>query len=298
MAKNQTRQLEQIPIVNLEESEISVIPSDAIIDETTVPEFRTVSNLNGVTVIDEQGVLHSKRFMKGALSFQSPEEFLSPLLPLLNITGGQLILTGDSEVKNQNTDGSENVSFGRMNLVAKFEIDQDEDIWYEIGILAAFDLGSPKLKVYRGPKTRACLNLNVWGTDDVVKFDISSGINTEVVRNFAASVQEKIAESQSIIRNMKAIKLSPVYTQTIVGKILMQTSAENSANGTSAILRAVNLLNNKDSRYFHKQEDFNLWKMHNALTEHFAEKVNFFDIPEKTKESYRLLSEIVAPPTN
>jgi hypothetical protein len=246
--------------------------------------------IKGYTITDTQNILQSKRFVKGGIEYKSPLEILEPCIKLLSTTGGNLHLTADKEQSNANQDSSINRSFARLNLVSHYEI--DSEMFYEIGVLIAYDLQIPRVKVYRGIKVAACTNLCIFKSDDMVKFDISAGINEEQVQAFIIGLTEQIAEARRIVQRLKALPITPETMQNIIGRMMLGTKEQNLMNGTTSILRAVDLLTDSKSRYYYQQRDFNAWQLFNSFTEYFGEKVNAFDIPEKTRDTFHLLKGI------
>lgn len=242
------------------------------------------------TISDPSNVLNSKRYMKGLIGYQSPQEIFAPVFELLKKLNCKISLQGDSIVKNQNEDGTENIAYGRLNITARYEI--SEEIFYEIGVLAAFDLGIPKLKIYRGARTSACLNLNIWGADDIQKFDVSQGIEISSVNNYIRSISIKIAETKKFVDDLKAVKIPQENLATIIGLLTLKTIEGKTANGINSITSAINLLTDEKSKYFYKQENFNAWLLYNSLTEGYNEKVSFFDIPEKSFQTFKLIKNI------
>lgn len=237
---------------------------------------------------DEKNVLQSKSFKRGGVTYDSPSALLQPVLnSFYNFPSLELTLTGENENTNVNADGSENTSFGRLNLVSKFEI--DDNVFYEVGLLAALDLGTPVIKIYRGAKVRACLNLCIFSSEDTVSFKLADGINHELVGAYLASVVAKIQEAKDIIQGLKGVLIAPELLPQIIGGIVLDSSKKEATNGTNSVLNGIRLLLDSKSKYYHLQNGFNAWDLFNAFTEYFAPKCSVFDIPEKTRDMYKIL---------
>jgi hypothetical protein len=249
-----------------------------------------VNLISGVEVIDPEDILNSKRYLKGAIEYPAPSELLRPAIEALGRTGGRMTLTGSHEAANRNTDGTTNTAYGRLNLICRYEI--DNEMWYEVGVLVAYDMNVPRVKVYRGMKVSACLNLCIWGAEDMVKFDLSAGMNLEIIGQYITSVTAQIERSREIVQRLKGIEIQQNLMGQIIGKMLLHTIEQKAANGTTPILKAADMFSDSKSKYYYKQEGFNAWQLYNGFTEYFAEKVNFFDIPEKTRDTYKLLHDI------
>jgi len=260
MAKSTNRRIIETPVIPAEEIQNAEVISSKL--------------------MDTENVLTSKRYVKGALQFITPAELLKTTLEIFEKEDCNVIIKGSEAVKVAEEDGTENVSFGRVNLLANYKI--DEEISYEIGILTAFDLSSPKLKLYRGAKTNACLNLNVWGAEDIIKVDVSNGINLTILKGFIEQIGEQVKKSRELVDTMKAKKLLPEQVPTLIGDMLFKTISEKYVNGTTTIVQAAQHLTNPESKYYYKREGFNYWDLYNAFTENFNARIALFDIPEKS----------------
>lgn len=257
-------------------------------EEVNVPT-NTTQPTSAITVNDPKDVMNSKRYVKGGAEYKSPGEILQPVIELLAKTSGTLTLTGGNEQSNANTDGSLNVSYGRLNLVACFTI--DKDLFYEIGVLIAFDLQIPKIKIYRGAKVSACLNLCIFEADDVVKFDITNGVNTTLVETYLGQLTARIEKVGQLVTRLKGIQITPVQLEAALGKMMVRTSEDKLAHGTTTILSGIETMTDEKSKYYYKQENFNAWLFFNSFTEYMNKRVNFFDIPDKARDIYSLISE-------
>jgi hypothetical protein len=267
-------------------------PTEPVLTIVKPTESVPVNNLEAIVLHDPLNVLSSKRYVKGGAEYKSPGEILQPVIELLRTTSGKLTLTGANEQNNANNDGTLNVSYGRLNLVARFDIDQE--LFYEIGILIAYDLQIPKIKIYRGAKVSACLNLCIFNAEDVVKFDVSNGVNIELVQTFLGQVTERIAKVHELVTRLKGAKISPEQVETLVGRMMVKTIENKLAHGTTTILSGLDALTDDRSKYYYKQPDFNGWLFFNSFTEYMEKRVNFFDIPDKARDIYSLVSDVSA----
>ena len=242
-----------------------------------------------ITLQDDKNIMQSKRYVRGIVEYMSPSEILDPVLQLLRQTSGKLMLTGSNELSNANADSTLNVSYGRLNLVARFEI--DAEVFYEIGVLIAYDLQIPKIKIYSGAKVSACMNLCIFQADDVVKFDITNGVNLQLVQTFLSQLTDRIAHVSQVIQRLKAVQISPEAMDTIIGRMLIKTTEKKLAHGTTAILSGLDALTDERTKYYYKQPGFNGWLFYNAFTEYMEKRVNFFDIPDKARDIFKLIAE-------
>jgi hypothetical protein len=246
---------------------------------------------NGVLSIKDPGnILHSKRWVTGQVQYPSPIEIFTPMYDLLKSTGGELMVAGEDETKNAEADGTENISYGRMKLTAKYKI--DSELFYELGFLVALNLSHPKVKIYRGAITQSCLNLNVFGSDDVVKFEIANGFNVEIAQNYISSVTKKIKEAVDRVKEMKALKIPQDRLEQIIGKMTLETIKDKLPHGVTVINQAAGMFVDKNNKYYAGQEDFNAWLLYNAMTENNNKK-SAFDIPEKSLSTYELVASVL-----
>lgn len=241
-------------------------------------------------LLDKDNVFTSKQYVKGITSFPTPHNLLNPLLPILQDTGGTLELVGEDKVENRNEDGSGNISFGRVNLTAKYAI--DPELKYSVGVLAAYNLTRPVFKIYQGVEVSACTNLCVFGADQIHKFEASEGFNIDIVRSFLADLSGKIQRSIEVVNRLKAAAIQPSQIPEIVGRMLLasQDKEKKFTNGVTSVLDATRLLTDTSSKYFFGQPGFSQWHLYNAMTESFAQKVSFIDIPEKTRDAFAVMN--------
>jgi hypothetical protein len=246
---------------------------------------------NGILQIKDTGnILNSKRWVTGNVQYPSPIEIFTPMYDLLKSTGGELAVAGEDEVKNAEANGNENISYGRMKLTAKYKI--DTELFYELGFMVALNLAHPKLKIYRGAVTSACLNLNVFGSDDVVKFEIANGFNMEIAQGYIASVVNKIKQAAERVKEMKAVLIPQDKLERIIGKMTLETIEDKLPHGVTVITQAAGMFVDKNNKYFAGQDNFNAWLLYNALTENNNKK-SAFDIPEKSLSTYELVSSVL-----
>lgn len=263
--------------------------TEIVVTNTAAAEITPVLFEKSYELTDEQKVLNSKRYIRsGYLTYASPSEILKPLFDVIP-EGAKISIKGSHEIANQNEDGTENIAFGRFMAILHYNI--NSEISYEVGLMAALDLGKPYLKIFRGARVHACTNLSIFASDDIVKFKLGNGFNQEIIQNYITSVSAKIEEVKEIVTRLEALTIAPEAVEQIVGAMLKKTIEDKTYNGINSVTSGTQLLLSADSKYYYKQENFNGWKLFNAFTENFS-KTNFFDIPEKTRDVYQLLKSI------
>lgn len=241
---------------------------------------------------DKDGILQSKRYVKGAMEFRSPADNLNPLIDLLRPLNCEITVEGSGDVTNANDDSSINRAYSRTMLKVKRTI--DEELSYEMGVMFALDLGIPQVKLFRGVKVNACLNQCIFGADDLRKLNVSSAMETEVLTKYVADFNAHLDAVQQRVRTMKATFLTEPQVKERIGEMIVACTIAKRPAGTTSILRSIELLFKATSKYYVKQDGFNEWLFYNSLTEDYNRKIDFFDIPEKSFDAYRLVTEKVS----
>lgn len=293
MATKKPQPKKTTKVVSPKPAQAPVLRRQKTIEEAIQEAPEAPRELSEFTVIDSAGVLKSKGFVQGLINYPTPEQLLMPVLATFRNYVKSVTIQGDGEVKNANEDGTENVSFGRLAVIAEIEV--DDELTYRIGFTAALNMRVGKVKIFRGVNVRACTNQCIFGnTDDVIKFDIATGNNIETLRVFLANYAEHLQKALATIQRMKAIHLTPEALRTITGALLFEAESRRSEAGTIAINNAVKLMVDPQGIY-NAANGLNLWKYYNAVTEYYTEKSDFFDIPTKTASFTGMLFNRVNP---
>lgn len=234
-------------------------------------------------VIDNENILQSHSLVRNGIIYPNPRSVIMPVIEILN-TAQEIRVTGENALEIDNN-GSKQIAFQRFNVIGNFAV--DEEYSYEVGMLAALDLSVPKVKVYTGASIRACLNLSLFGHDNVTKFDISNAGTIDLIRLHLQDIGNKIARTREVINRLKSIRMDAVSVQQALGKILMENNTTRNAFGSTNVLKGTELLANPDSKYYHAQEGFNAWLFYNAFTENLK-KSTVFDMADKSADFFRL----------
>ncbi len=63
--------------------------------------------------------------------------------------------------------------------------------------------------------------------------------------------------------------------------------------GTNEILAGVKLFSDETNKYYYKNPGFNAWNLYNSFTEYYGKKVNFFEVPDKTRDLFEEYAEVI-----
>lgn len=262
----------------------------AEIVQPALPTLEAPQAKTSVSILDEQQVLTSKRYIKGAFEFRAPSEILTPVIGELSKLKLDITITGSQANANGNTDSTINKAFGRVMLHVRHEL--AEGLTYEMGVMYALDLTVPKAKIYRGIKVMACLNQCIFGADDIVTINLNNGKELDTVTSYIEEFAKRMKTAENLVRNLKAYKMNEEQVRRAIGDMIIKTVTDKGQTGTTTIMRAIEMLYDSTSKYFVKQEGFSAWHLYNALTEYFEKKVNFWDIPEKAYSTYSLIEHV------
>jgi len=234
-------------------------------------------------------ILESKGYKKGFSEYHAPGKFFEGLLNIeeekFNIS-----VNGSHEDISINEDKTENLVFKRFNLMYTFTI--DEELQYNLGLVVALDMGKPIAKIYSGVQVKACLNMCIFSSDQVIKFDLSSnptGYKAHFIEQFKR-ISERVERSKVIINELKKIQLTQFKIDELNGAILRNLIATNGTAGTNPIINGIKLQSRNDSKYFTKN-GLSAWLYYNSLTEYVEEKIHVLDIAEKALNIFEVLKD-------
>lgn len=236
-------------------------------------------------------ILNSKGYVKGVTTFEQPTLLFKDLLDI-ETDKFNIGLNASHEIINVNEDLSENISFGRMDLQYTFNI--DDELQYNLGLIIALDKGKPIAKIYSGTQVKACLNMCIFGAEQIHRFDINTtGFSyRDVFKNEFKGIEEKVKKAKVIIKNLKSIHLTTEKIHTLNGAILHNIIKNNGVVGTNPILNGIKLQSDRNSKY-NSKEGLNAWLYYNSLTEYLNEKIHILDIPEKALNVFDCVKEFL-----
>lgn len=241
------------------------------------------------TETNREMLINSKQYVNNGLTFPSPYDLLKPFIENDNLAG-QLQFQGTHPITLAEN-GKEMTAYGRVSAIAELDIDQE--IKYNVGLVYSLEQGKPVFKVFSGAKVTACTNLCVWGANKIAKIDNFTNLQSiyTSANEFLKTVQKDIEHTKEIIHLMKNFKISAKDTNQIVGKILLDVIKNKAICGTNTIVNAGKLLTDQKNKYYLGQENFNAWLLYNALTESYAEKTHILDQPEKVLNLFDIIKE-------
>jgi hypothetical protein len=236
-------------------------------------------------------VFNSNGFVKNFVTFPNPKTLLEPFFENHDFLKlNDIVIVEGSHPTQLEKDGNIETAFGRVN--AKALIPMNEEMNYTIGYVVSLEQQKMILKAYAGAEVKACLNLAIWTQGKIRKFDASTPIDQikkELKEFFADSVNDA-KKITALVEKMKSIKLSALSASQILGIVLNSIVKDNGKGGSTSVVDAVRLLNDKNSRYFIGHTGTtDLWNVYNALTENLNGKVHILDQPEKVQNLCEVL---------
>lgn len=226
-----------------------------------------------------------KGYVRGETAFPNPQTLLSKL------DNASVAMYGSEKVTNINEDGSKNVSYGRLIMEQKIQL--DELTSYTVGMIYAFDTNKPIIKLYSGALVKACLNLCIFQAESILKFDYLNNPSgaVESFKIAAAAIQEKAQEAKRIIDNLKEIHFTYEIIKKVNAELLHRITGEKAISGSTAILNGIKLQEDEKSRYFAKVNGLTAWDYFNSLTEYISDKASPLDQPEKVYQLYKFICD-------
>lgn len=237
-----------------------------------------------IKTIDE--ILKSKTFVKegsGAI-FRSPTDYLMPFVDTVNnkLSGYKITSKVSNAVVNMNDDGSENVSFGRVNIQADGPV-IDGISMPTIGIVYGLDINKPVIKVYTGTNVSACTNLCVFNPADLFQMEIMNNLERiySLAEEYAEDISKKYEKYQKVIKELQSQEIDMMETQMLLGGLLMRGVVDG-VLGTNGVVMGTRELMDKKSVYSIKEGVTTKWNIYNAITQYITDKVDILDKPSKT----------------
>jgi hypothetical protein len=246
--------------------------------------------------IQELEILNSKSFVKGGLTFDSPEKLLTPVLSTQK-DENDFILTASHPTEmaeeQENDQLIKLTSYGRLMLIKKYNI--DDEMTYNVGFLVCLDYSKPFIKVFSGVNVTACTNLCIFNASDVEKYELLNNDRDKSyikVAEYFDNAERKIEQAKNIITSMKNTIYTKQETKTALGQLLWNFCAVKNIAGKTAILNAAELLSNpKNSRYYFEEEQ-TAWNFYNALTDGYRDKTHLIDQPEKVLSLFKEIQKL------
>lgn len=243
-------------------------------------------------------IINSKTYVNEAnnVTFGSPKDYI---LPFVDIVGeDDLLIVGSDRIVNKNEDGSENISYSRVRIEKRLDASSLNEVGEFnpiVGMIYALDISKPVIKVYTGLNAVACNNLNVFNADHLFTMELLS--NYKLVYKYAKNYYDATNELiDNYFKNITAMKNTILnkgdYTE-LMGKFLLKSVKDNSV-GTTPVVKAAKLLEDKQSNYyFHKEGNNNLWNIYNATTDYISSSPEYKEHPNKSLKVFNIISELI-----
>jgi hypothetical protein len=241
-------------------------------------------------------VLESKIYVNEVnnITFASPKEYLNPFIDIVG--DDNIVVVGTDKIVNKNEDDTENVSYARVRIEKRLDthiINQIGELQPLVGMIYALDISNPIIKVYSGLNVKACNNLNVFNADDLYQVDLLSNYRTayDYAKIFFKGINNLVENYNRIIEQMKDTKILKKDYYTIMGNLLT-LGLKHQNLGTTPIVRATKLLEDKKSiYYFHNEGNNNIWNIYNAATDYISSSPEYKEHPNKSLTMFNLLKE-------
>lgn len=243
-----------------------------------------------------QEIINSKTYVNenNNITFGSPKDYLSPFIDIVG--EDDLIVIGSDRMINKNEDGSENISYARVRIEKRFDaktLNEIGDFNPIVGMIYALDVSKPVIKVYAGLNAVACNNLNVFNAEHLYQVELLSNYKTsyDYAKKFNNQINNILEEYFANIEQMKNRQLTNMEYKEIVGNVLAKSVKDNIL-GTTPIVKAVKLLEDRNSNYyFYKNDNNTLWNIYNSATDYISSSSEYKEHPNKSLKMFNILSE-------
>lgn len=243
-------------------------------------------------------IFHSKTFVgqNSRIRYDSPEIMLEPVIAALAALAERssidITIDASNPVTNRNDDQSENTAYGRVRLESRLELGlpvaangHSEVLHETIGFIYAFDLGKPEVIVYNGTRVRSCLNLQIFGSRNVRKFDYAQdGVESAhaMIAELARDAELEQQRQARIIEGLMNERWTANQLARNIGHTLKHVTLKNTF-GQAALVAAVRDLNTSGHRYEVQSDgSTTAWNFLQALTQYVTDKSHFNVAPVKT----------------
>ena len=251
-------------------------------------------------------VLASKIYVKegSAIQFRSPRQYLQPFVDNINtrMSNGSSVITPfkvsvSGTVVNKEEDQTRNEAFARVLLEARLPASYDVRNHYcTIGILYVLDIQKPFVKVYMGRKASACLNLCIFGAEEVYQQELTG--NAESVYEKAIEFVTLARETQVEFERKVGILQDAILDQHQIDEVLGYLLRKANINkvGTSAIIYGMKELYNPKSIYSVEEGvGTNAWNVFGSMSQYITDKTDIMDKANKTLQLAELFQERFIP---
>lgn len=247
-----------------------------------------------MTKISMTELENSKVFVSKSetLRFLHPMDYLSPFIDILSPLNPEWNIEVEKDVENAETDGTKNVSYGRVAIKAKlpelygFGVDIDSlfnDLYSEIGMVYALDTSKPEMKVGNGKRVSVCTNQCIFGTNNLTSILLTSSNREKLyddTKRYADNLDSEISQYKARIERMHETKLvGKAAINERIGKIFWDSKKTNDL-GINIASNMLTLLQDSNTIYTIKDNQTNDWTIYNALTQSLK-KSSIIDEPSK-----------------
>lgn len=241
-------------------------------------------------IFSKQEILESKAIKRGdSTTYPAPHEFLKGLMNIEEeIYNINLHCSHDNITVNE--DETENISLHRVMIDYKFKIDTKTD--YKLGLIVSMDKGIPVAKIYMGMQVHACLNMCIFGAEQILTFNLKDKFYSfvESFKSEFKNTQKRVKKAQAIKKGLENINFTHEKCKLLNGAILEKIIRDKTPAGIQAVINGIKLQSKKGDKY-NSENGLTAWMYFNSLTEYLNEKVHPLDIPEKALDLFQCLKD-------
>ena len=234
----------------------------------------------------------SKIYVRNNISYMPPKDLVNPFLEGIKYEDSDEVkIEIQNPVINENHDHVSNIAYPRFSLEVNRGVSPlDPSETNVFGLLVAMDQQKPIIKAYSGTNVSSCLNLCVFRAENLFAQDLMADLTNmwNNVQRFYRENEEKIELHASMNKQLHETHLTNNQVNVRLGSMLR--NAKHAGLGTSPIVNAAELLSNKTSTYYFKQEDgTTLYNLFNSVTQGITDSKDLMSKPTKTLATAQLL---------
>ena len=237
-------------------------------------------------------MLDSKIYVRNNVSFMPVKSLINPFLDNIKYSDSdEITINVQNPVINENHDHQSNIAYPRFSVeVNKGVSPLDPNETNVFGLLVAMDQQKALIKSYSGTNATACLNLSIFNAENLFAQDLMGDLTNlwNQVQRFYRDNEQKIELHSNI--NKQLVETALTNNQVNVRLGAMLRNAKHAGLGTSPVVNAAELLSNKTSTYYFKEENgTTLHNLFNSITQGITDSKDLLSKPTKTLATAQLL---------
>lgn len=228
-------------------------------------------------------LLDSKIYVKNNVSFMPAKDLINNFLESIKYDNQPITIKSQNEVMNENLEGGANVAYPRFSIEVDRLNSPITDESNVMGMLVAMDQQKPLVKIYSGMNARACLNLSIFNANNVFAGDLMSNLSNvwNKAQQYFETEEDKFIKHNEVLKKLTETTLNIKQVDHLLGNLLRRAS--RTTLGTTPIVGAANLLNDRKSiYYFDPKGETTLNNFYNSVTQGITNSKDIFSKPNKT----------------